>query len=89
MRPAIVCCVLLCLVVALSGCAQSGYDPGKLGAELERAGLSPTQARCVTDRMSAKFDLNQLASHSEPTAQEEATTRALIEQCGVTLPPPP
>jgi hypothetical protein len=86
-RLAIVCCVVLCMTAALAGCAQSGYDGRKLGTELERTGLTPAQARCVTEHMEAMFDLGQLASHSEPTDRELATTRALIEQCGVTLPP--
>jgi hypothetical protein len=73
--------------VALGACAQSGYDATKLQSQLEHAGVSAAQARCVTDKMENTFDVNQLASHSEPTAQEEATTRAVLRACGVTLPP--
>jgi hypothetical protein len=39
-----------------------------LQSQLVQAGTTLEQARCVTDGMSAKFDLNQLGSHSDPSA---------------------
>ena len=73
-------------VVAAGACASSGYDAGKLQSELRKAGLTATQAACVTNAMEDNFDVNQLASHSDPTAQEDAETRSILAKCGVKLP---
>jgi hypothetical protein len=74
------------LGVAIAGCAQSGYDASKLQRELRQAGVTPAQAACVTDAFENDFDINQLASHSDPTADQEAETRATLAKCGVKLP---
>ena len=78
--------VLSVAFVVGAGCAQSGYDVNKLQRELVRAGLTPSQAQCVTDGMQGTFDINQLGSHSEPTQKEIDTTRSIVEGCGVRLP---
>jgi hypothetical protein len=83
---------LLSLVAAVGlggACASPGYDAGKLQSELRRAGLTSDQAVCVTNAMEDTFDVNQLASHSDPTVEEDATTRAILAKCGVKLPAPP
>jgi hypothetical protein len=68
-----------------AGCAPGGYDAGELQAGLERAGLTPVQARCVTAGMERTFDLQQLASYTEPTERERRTLRRLVAGC--TAPP--
>lgn len=74
-------------VLGLAACAQSTYDASKLQSELRRAGVPPEAARCVTDGLENTFDINQLGSHTEPTAQEIDTTRRLLARCGVKPPP--
>jgi hypothetical protein len=66
-----------------TGCAQSGFDTARLDRELQRAGVSPSQAKCVTDGLGRIFDVQQLASHSDPTERERQRTRELLSQCGV------
>ena len=64
----------------------------RLQSQLEQAGATATQARCVTEGLSAKFDEKQLGSHSAPTARTSYdVTRDILQQCKVTLPlnPPP
>ncbi len=79
--------LLVVVAVVIGGaCASSGYDASKLQSELRRAGLTPTQAKCVTDAMENTFDVNQLGSHTDPTSQEDAATRALLAKCGVKVP---
>jgi hypothetical protein len=96
--------VILCITTlgALSGCATPGYNPPRLESELEHAGATPAQARCVTDGLSAKFDEGQLGSHSAPSLlrpapkasdppgtiyeNEYESTRDILTQCKVTLP---
>jgi len=68
---------------ALGGCAQSGYDTQRLERELQRAGVSPAQAQCVTSGLERTFDVQQLASHSDPTERERQRARELLAQCGV------
>ena len=70
----------------LAGCATPGYNPTKIQSELVHAGATTTQARCVTDGLSKKYDANQLGSHSQPIAKEFAYTRVLLKKCNVTLP---
>ena len=72
---------------ALGGCAAPGYDASKVQRELEHAGAPPEQARCVTDAMENRFDLNELGSHSSPTSREVALARAILVKCGVSLSP--
>ena len=74
-------------VAAFGGCASPGYSASKLQRELTEAGLTAEQAKCVTDGMEEKLNLDQLASYSEPTAQEFAKTREILLRCKVTLPP--
>jgi hypothetical protein len=88
------------VVLAVGGCAAPGYDPSRVQSELVRAGTTPQQARCVTDRLPLTFDVTQLGSHSAPSASAPPTTagqktpnkseyektRDILKQCGVTLP---
>ena len=74
---------VLVLGLAAAGCAQPGYSATKLERELEQAGATPEQAHCVTSKLEDTFDVNQLASRSDPTAKESATTRAILQQCGI------
>jgi hypothetical protein len=73
--------------VALAACAQPGYSASKLQRELRRAGVSPQQAQCVTDAMENTFDPLKLGSHAEPSADDLARVRALLNKCGVKTPP--
>jgi hypothetical protein len=73
---------------ALGACAQPGFNAQKLERQLVQAGATPDQARCVTTSMENKFDLNELASHTEPSALDLATTHDLLVKCRVKLPPP-
>jgi hypothetical protein len=73
-------------VFALAGCATPGYNPTRLESQLVHAGATRAEARCVTDGLSATFDENQLGSHSSPADKELATTRQILERCGVNLP---
>ena len=86
----------------MAGCATPGYDPPRLQSQLEQAGATPAQARCVTDGLSASFDESQLGSHSEPSLarpkpkpsdppgtkyqNEFEVTREILKDCDVTLP---
>jgi len=83
--------VCVVAVLALAGCATSGFDEAHTQAQLERSGLTPTQAQCVTNGLTDKYALQQLASHSAPTQQEYDFTRSLLLRCKVTVPlvPPP
>jgi hypothetical protein len=58
----------LAALVVLVGCAAPGYNPTRIESELVRAGTTPKQARCVADQLPDTFDLNQLGSHSAPSA---------------------
>ena len=73
-------------VLALAGCATPGYNPSRLQSQLEHAGATPAQARCVIDGLTKKYDENQLGSHSEPSAAEVSYTRGVLKACRVTLP---
>ncbi len=77
-------CVVAPLLLA--GCATPGYNQTRLQSQLEHAGTTADQAQCVTSGLSDTFDENQLGSHSAPTAQELAKTRAILKRCGITLP---
>jgi len=79
---------VLVSAVALGACAQPGFNAQKLERQLVRAGATPEEARCVTTSMENKFDLNELASHSEPSALDLATAHDLLVKCKVKLPPP-
>jgi len=72
--------------VALAGCATPGYSPSRIESELVRAGATPQQARCVTNKFNDQFDLTYLGSHSEPTPAEMDDARVILKQCNVTLP---
>jgi hypothetical protein len=72
-----------------AGCAAPGYSATKLERELEQAGATPQQAHCVTTKLEDTFDVNQLASYSDPTVKETATTRAILERCGIKNLKPP
>jgi hypothetical protein len=91
----------LTAAASLSGCATPGYNPSRLESQLEHAGATPTQARCVTEGMSTRFDRTQLGSHSAPSLlrpvkkptdppgtkyeNEYETTRDILKGCKVTL----
>jgi outer membrane murein-binding lipoprotein Lpp len=83
-RAALIVAGLASITVTLAGCAQPGYDAAKIERQLVQAGATPVQARCVLSGLDNTFDVNQLASHSDPTAKESATTRALLQKCGIT-----
>ncbi len=72
----------------VGGCAQSGYDTGKLEREMERAGVPAARAQCVTAGLERTFDVQQLGSHSDPTQRERQRTRDVLAQCGVNKPSP-
>ena len=90
------------LAFLLAGCATPGYNPTRVQSELVKAGTTPGQAACVTDGLSRTFDLNQLGSHSDPSAvhptqkqkdgsvkvlpNEFELTRSILQKCGVKLP---
>ena len=71
--------------VALAGCATPGYNGSSLESQLVRAGATAAQARCITTALTDTFDVNQLGSHSAPTAKELTTTRGILSKCGVKL----
>jgi hypothetical protein len=73
-------------VLVLTGCAAPGYKPSALESELVRVGATPAQAQCITNGLSAKFDLNELGAHSAPSEKELAKTRAILARCEVKLP---
>ena len=87
MRPRLVTCVITCLtcLVVAAGCAQPTYDVSRLRRQLEDAGVPADQARCVTDAMENTVDQNELGARADVTAQAVATTRTLLERCGVNL----
>jgi hypothetical protein len=58
----------------LVGCAAPGYNPTRIESELVKAGTTPEQARCVARALPNQFDLNQLGSHSAPSAMRPKPT---------------
>jgi hypothetical protein len=88
--------------LVLASCAAPGYNPSRIQSELVKAGTTPSEARCVTDRLRVQFDLNQLGSHSAPSAlrgtpkpgdppgtdyrSEDEKAVAIIKGCGIKLP---
>ena len=75
-------------MLLLAGCAQSGYSAGKLQRELQRAGLTAAQSRCVTTELENTIDPNKLATYTDPNPTEVNEARAALKKCGVkqTLP---
>ena len=69
--------------VVFAACAQPSYNATKLQSELERAGVTAQQARCVTDALENTFNPTILGSHAEPSRDELASARALLAKCGV------
>ena len=69
--------------LALGACAQPGYSASKLQRELVRAGVSEEQAKCVTAKFEEHFDLNSLASHSDPAPGDDQLATQLLRECGV------
>lgn len=67
----------------LASCASPGYSPTKLERQLVDAGLSSTQATCVTNALEDTYDRGQLGSRSEPTVRELQKTRTLLIGCDV------
>jgi hypothetical protein len=92
----------LAALVVLGGCAAPGYNPTRIESELVKAGTTPKQASCVADQLRATFDLNQLGSHSAPSAirptpkpgdppgtkyeSEDEKAVDVIKGCGIKLP---
>jgi hypothetical protein len=90
------------VLAVLAGCAAPGYNPTRIESELVKAGTTPQQARCVADRLRTTFDLNQLGSHSAPSAirpkpdpkdppgtkyeSEDEKAVDIIKGCGIKLP---
>jgi len=68
---------------ALASCASPGYNASKLERQLVDAGLSSTQATCVTNALEDTYDRGQLGSRSEPTLRELQKTRTLLLACDV------
>jgi hypothetical protein len=71
----------------LAACAAPGYNETKLASQLEHAGATAAQARCVTNGLTDKYSVAQLGSHSAPSAKELTFTRGLLAKCGVKLRP--
>jgi hypothetical protein len=66
-----------------SGCAMPGYDSSAAQKHLVAAGVAPATARCVVERMTAKFGANQLSGRVDPTALELRVERTVLSKCGV------
>jgi hypothetical protein len=75
------------VAVALTACAQSGYDASEVRGQLGRAGVIPSQARCVTDALERNFSRSELGLHVGATAHEIAVVRGLLKKCGVPVAP--
>jgi len=75
------------LVAGLAACASPGYDEPRLQRELERAGVAPDAAGCVADALPDSVDIRELALEQDPNADQLESTRAVLERCGVSLPP--
>ncbi|HVJ96095.1 MAG TPA: hypothetical protein VNC41_04620, partial [Acidimicrobiia bacterium] len=80
-RPRIVMAVAAAALLA--SCASPGYNARKLEKQLVDAGLSTTQATCVTNALENTYDQGQLGSRSEPTLRELQKTRTLLLACDV------
>ena len=80
-RPRIVMAVAAAALLA--SCASPGYNARKLEKQLVDAGLSTTQATCVTNALENTYDQGQLGSRSEPTLRELQKTRTLLFACDV------
>jgi hypothetical protein len=72
--------------ILLAGCASPGYNESRLQSQLEHAGTTAAQARCVTKGLTDKYAVSQLGSHSEPSENELAFTLGLLKRCKVTVP---
>jgi hypothetical protein len=86
-RPRFACIAASIGLVTAAGCAQPGYNARKLESQLVDAGATREQAHCVTRALENTFDQSQMGSRTDPTAKEEATTRALLERCDIALKP--
>jgi hypothetical protein len=69
--------------VLLAACASPGYNATKLERQLTEAGLTPTEAGCVTDKLENTYDQRQLGSRSDPTVRELQKTRTLLLACKI------
>jgi hypothetical protein len=87
MRRLLAVFLLLTCASGAGGCAQSGYDARKLERRLQDAGLEADQAACVTDGLESDLVVRDLGSHTAPSAQEIAKTRAIVDRCTATPPP--
>jgi hypothetical protein len=77
------------MAALLASCAQPGYDQAQIQRKLVKAGLTQTQARCVTDGLDNAFpDPNQLVARSAPNVQQEQATAAVLKKCGVNVSSP-
>jgi ribosomal protein L13E len=85
--------VVLVGVVA-AGCSNPRPGRATLVRELEDAGLSAEQARCVVDGMGEEFVDRRLDTRDEPSRLERARMNRVLAACGVEtrypeLVPPP
>jgi hypothetical protein len=76
--------VLFVATIALGACANETYDAASARGELEAAGLTAPQARCVTRRLDVEIGRDRLAARATPTSRERAELEEILQACGVT-----
>ena len=69
------------------GCANPGYGSDKTRANLEQAGLTDEQARCVTRGLEQKIGIKRLETHAEPTETEFQRALEVLDDCNVDVSP--
>jgi hypothetical protein len=84
-RPALVTVAIGALL--LVGCANSGYGSDSTRANLERAGLTEEQARCVTRGLEQKIGIKRMETHAEPTGTEFQRALDVLDACNVAVSP--
>jgi hypothetical protein len=82
-RPALVIAAVLTVLGA--ACANPGYDTSTTRDDLVQAGLSDTQATCVTRAMERQFRARRLDAHATPTRAERTKMAAIFDACHVDL----
>jgi hypothetical protein len=82
-RPAVVTVTIGALL--LFGCANPGYGSDNTRNNLEQAGLTDEQARCVTRALETKIGIKRLETHSEPTETEFQKALDALDDCGVSV----
>jgi hypothetical protein len=69
----------------LFGCANPGYGSNKTRDNLEQAGLTDEQARCVTRGLEKKISIKRLETHAVPTETEFQEALEVLDACGVSV----